>query len=116
MVLYFLRDWIKDICYDYIVDDNVPAKERLVVLQKQVENFVFFAIKKPYGGNWKVYSEPDKLLQEALSSHASDSDSDSDDSNETGAGEESHSFHNYKWKTCLCKSRQKHSKDCKRWT
>ena len=89
MVLYFLRDWIKKICYDYIVDDNVPGKERLVVLQKQVENFVFFAIKKPYGGNWKVYSEPDKLLQEALSSHASDSDSDSDDSNETGAGEES---------------------------
>jgi len=89
MVLYFLRDWIKDICYDYIVDDNVPEKERLVVLQKQVENFVFFAIKKPYGGNWKVFSEPDKLLQEALSLHVSDSDSDSDDSNETGAGKES---------------------------
>lgn len=92
MVLYFLRHtWIKDVFYQYIVDENVPEEEKVLVLQKQVENFVFFSRNKPFGGQWKVNSEPDLLLQNALRDRR-DSDSSNDDSNGVAAApdEESH--------------------------
>ncbi len=65
-VLHFLRGW-KGRLHKYILDEQICEEERILVLKKQVENFAFFSRKKPFGCLWKMYSEPDDLLQQALS-------------------------------------------------
>lgn len=64
-VLHFLRDW-KTRLHDYIVDVQICVDERALVLRKQVENFAFFSRKKPFGRKWKMYSEPNDLVRQAL--------------------------------------------------
>jgi hypothetical protein len=64
-VLHFLRNWRQKL-HTYIVDEEIPIPERAAVLKKQVQNFAFFSRKKPFGGLWKMYSEPNDLLQQAL--------------------------------------------------
>ncbi|XP_078384204.1 uncharacterized protein LOC144666694 [Oculina patagonica] len=64
-VLHFLRGW-KSRLHKYILDEQICEEERVLVLKKQVENFAFFSRKKPFGGLWKMYSEPDDLLRQAL--------------------------------------------------
>lgn len=65
MVLHFLRGWGRRL-HSYILDEEIPVEERLLVLKKQVENFVFFSRKKPFGGLWKMYSEPNDMIRQAL--------------------------------------------------
>lgn len=63
-VLHFLRSW-RETLHRYILDEEISEEERVAVLRKQVENFAFFSRKKPFGLQWKMYSEPDDFLQQA---------------------------------------------------
>ena len=81
MVLYFLQDYLKVMFYKYILDKDICENERLAVLKKQLENFSFYSRRKPFGGIWKVSSEPNKLLREALRSRE-DSDSGSSENDD----------------------------------
>ena len=74
MVLYFLQDDLKVMFYKYILFKDKCESERLAVLKKQLQNFSFYSRRKPFGSIWKLTSEPNKLLQEALRS-CKDSDS-----------------------------------------
>lgn len=94
MVLYFLQDYLKVMFSEYILDKDICESERLAVLKKQLENFSFYSRRKPFGGIWKVSSEPNKLLREALRSRE-DSDSGSSENDDpekaVSAQEESNS-------------------------
>ena len=68
MVLYSLQGYLRVMFYKYILNKDICESERLALLKKQVENFSFYSRRKPFGGIWKLRSEPDKLLQEALRS------------------------------------------------
>lgn len=81
MVLYFLQGYLRGMFYKYILDEDICESERLAVLKKQLENFSFYSRRKPFGAKWKLRSEPDKLLQEALRSRE-DSDSGSSENDE----------------------------------
>lgn len=67
MVLHFLRSWRSRLSR-YILDEEIPLEERKLVFTKQIENFAFFSRKKQFACQWKVNSEPDELLQQALDS------------------------------------------------
>ena len=64
-VLHFLRGWQRRLNI-YILDEEIPEEERILVLKKQVANFAFFSRKKPFGSSWKLKSEADDLLRQAL--------------------------------------------------
>ena len=81
MVLYFLRGFLRDLFYKYMLDEDICESERLAVLKKQLENFSFYSRRRPFGSIWTLKSEPNKLLQAALQSYR-DSDRDSTDSND----------------------------------
>ena len=87
MVLYFLRGSLRDVFYNYMLDEDICESERLAVLKKQVENFSFYSRRKPFGSIWKLASEPDKWLQEALRSRE-DSDSGSSENDDPEKAEE----------------------------
>ena len=65
IVLHHLRSWGSRL-RRYLVDKEIPLDERKLVFTKQIENFVFCTRKKPYGCLWKMHSEPNYLLKEAL--------------------------------------------------
>lgn len=64
-VLHFLRDWGSRL-HEYILDERIREEERILVLKKQVENFAFFSRQKRFGSHWKMFSEPNDMLRQAL--------------------------------------------------
>ena len=65
MVLHYLRNWRLWLSR-YILDEKISIEERKLVLTKQIENFAFISRKKPFGSLWKMNSEPNTLLEQAL--------------------------------------------------
>ena len=65
MVLHYLRSWRLRLSR-YVLNEKIALHERKLVLTKQIENFSFISRKQPFGSLWKMNSEPNTMLQQAL--------------------------------------------------
>lgn len=65
MVLHFLRDW-RSRFHTYITDGEVQEERRIAVLKRQLENFVFFSRKEPFGSQWRMNSLSNRFLKQAV--------------------------------------------------